>query len=99
MFCRRLLEKYSQYQEQVAQLQAREREGEEQEEEMEDILTPDEKNTAQRVKKTIDKYAVSTGGQMNAFWLLMHFLCRLEQGELQLDETVMVLSNYIRMVV
>ena len=29
----------------------------------------------------------------------MHFLCRLEQGELQLDETVMVLSNYIRMVV
>lgn len=26
---------------------------------MEDILTPDEKNTAQRVKKTIDKYAIS----------------------------------------
>ena len=59
---RRLLEKYSQYQEQVAQLQAREREGEEQEEEMEDILTPDEKNTAQRVKNTIDKYAISTSG-------------------------------------
>ena len=57
-FCaRRLLEKYAQYQEQVAQLQARERgEGEEvEEEEMEDILTPDEKTTAEQVKKTIEK--------------------------------------------
>ena len=57
-FCiRRLLEKYAQYQEQVAQLQARGRgrEGEEEEEEMEDILTPDEKTTAEKVKKTIEK--------------------------------------------
>lgn len=29
---------------------------------MEDILTPDEKNTAQRVKNTIDKYAIPTSG-------------------------------------
>lgn len=56
LLVRRLLEKYAQYQEQVAQLRAREGEGEEHEEEMEDILTPDEKNTAENVKKTINKY-------------------------------------------
>lgn len=58
---RRLLEKYSQYQEQAAQLQTQEGEGEgerEEEEEMEDILTPDEKDKAERVKKTINKCVV-----------------------------------------
>ena len=48
-----------QYQEQVAQLQARERKGEAagrgEEEDMEDILTPDEKTTAERVQQTIRK--------------------------------------------
>jgi DNA-directed RNA polymerase III subunit RPC3 len=68
-----LLEKYAQYQEQMAQLKGR---GEVEEEEMEEILTPDEKTTAEQVKKTIQK---------------------LEAGELQLDETIMSLSNYIRM--
>ncbi|CAI8030543.1 DNA-directed RNA polymerase III subunit RPC3 [Geodia barretti] len=70
---KRLLEKYAQYQEQMAQLKGR---GEVEEEEIEEILTPDEKTTAEQVKKTIQK---------------------LEAGELQLDETIMSLSNYIRM--
>jgi hypothetical protein len=73
---RRLLEKYAQYQEQVARLQAPGQRREVEEEDMEDVLTPDDKSTAERVKRTISK---------------------LEQGELQLDETVMALSNYIHM--
>ena len=50
---RRLLEKYTQYEQQVAELQAREGGGEE--EEIEEVLTPDEKDKAQKVKKTIEK--------------------------------------------
>ena len=49
---RRLLEKYTQYEQQVAELQAREGGGEE---EIEEVLTPDEKDKAQKVKKTIEK--------------------------------------------
>jgi hypothetical protein len=51
-----LLEKYAQYQEQMAQLKGR---GEVEEEEMEEILTPDEKTTAEQVKKTIQKFVAS----------------------------------------
>ena len=53
---RRLLDKYAQYQEQVLQLEAQKERGEVvNEEEMEDILTPDEKTTAESVRKTIQK--------------------------------------------
>ena len=52
---RRLLEKYAQYQEQMVQLQSKEGKGELEEEDVEEILTPDEKTTAERVKKTIQK--------------------------------------------
>ena len=53
--CRRLLEKYAQYQEQRAQLRAKEGRGETEEEDVEEILTPDEKSTAERVQKTNQK--------------------------------------------
>ena len=51
-----MLEKYAQYQEQMAQLKGR---GEVEEEEIEEILTPDEKTTAEQVKKTIQKFVAS----------------------------------------
>lgn len=49
------MEKYAQYQEQMVQLQSKEGKGELEEEDVEEILTPDEKTTAERVKKTIQK--------------------------------------------
>ena len=102
VICRRLLEKYAQYQEQLAQLQARgEVKGEggrgEEEEEMEEVLTPDEKSTAEGVKKTIQKWVFTTKCRLNFSAYYCMYFCRLEEGELQLDETVMALSNYVCM--
>ena len=77
----------------MAQLKGR---GEVEEEEIEEILTPDEKATAEQVKKTIQKFVAS---YLVPFYsdCLICGLYRLEAGELQLDETIMSLSNYIRM--
>ena len=79
VICRRLLEKYAQYQEQLAQLQARgevKGEGgrgeEEEEEEMEEVLTPDEKSTAEGVKKTIQKWVFTTKYRLH---FLAFFVC------------------------
>ena len=93
VYFRRLLEKYGQYQEQLAQLKAQGTRGEVEEEEMEEILTPDEKSAAEGVRKTIRKFV-----SFNPLLCVCFCLCfRLEAGELQLDETIMTLSNYIRM--
>ena len=105
VICRRLLEKYAQYQEQLAQLQARGEvkgeggrgEEEEEEEEMEEVLTPDEKSTAEGVKKTIQKWVFTTKCRLHFSAYFCMYFCRLEEGELQLDETVMALSNYVCM--
>ena len=93
---RRLLEKYAQYQEQMAQLQTREERGEVGEEEMEEILTPDEKTTAERAKTTIQKFVTCHWSLLTWCTSSVLFLYRLEAGELQLDETIMTLSNYIQ---
>ena len=54
LICRRLLEKYEQYVRQQ-EVQARKRGGLG---EMEDVLTPDEKEKAESVKRKIDKWVL-----------------------------------------
>ena len=95
---RRLLDKFQLYERQQQELQGG---GDQTGEDVEEVLTPDEKENVERVKRSIAKLVTITIFTLHNNYALLStllnciFQCRLEHGELQLDETVMTIIDYV----